>query len=235
VRDVSLRTNADDADVPDGIDPYRTAILPLALQQVSQVVEQSDHLGADFDQIRVQLHLVGIRGKRVIAQCLRKGNVLGLKWDAFAFEFAPASTRIVGGELRLPGAVLKNKRALTLPLTGRLLDVVARRYELRQGERVFHRDGVPVWTFVAVWRDATADIGRPGFLFHDLRRSGARALRRLGVDELTIMALGGWKTRSMFARYSIVDGTDLADAQAKLSTALASPGTAKVTPLRRPA
>lgn len=72
----------------------------------------------------------------------------------------------------------------------------------------------------------------PGFLFHDLRRSGARALRQLGVDELTIMALGGWKTRSMFARYSIVDSTDLADAQAKLDAALAHAGTPKVTALR---
>jgi hypothetical protein len=25
------------------------------------------------------------------------------------------------------------------------------------------------------------------------------------VDELTIMALGGWRTRSMFARYAITD------------------------------
>ena len=70
-------------------------------------------------------------------------------------------------------------------------------------------------------------------MFHDLRRSGARALRRLGVDELTIMALGGWKTRSMFARYSIVDTQDLADAQAKLNAALAAPGPRKVRPLRR--
>jgi integrase len=164
--------------------------------------------------------------------CLRRANVLGLTWDRFAFEFAPASTRIVGGELRLPGTATKNKKPLTLPLTGRLLDVVARRYDLRRGPHVFQRgDGRAVRRFVAVWRDATAEVGRPGFLFHDLRRSGARALRQLGVDELTIMALGGWKTRSMFARYSIVDTADLADAQSRLDAALANPGTPKVTAL----
>src|SRR5262249_2374954 len=64
--------------------------------------------------------------------------------------------------------------------------------------------------------------------------SGAqgRALRRAGVDELTIMALGGWRTRAMFARYSITDSRDLADAQAKLNAAfVGAPRT--VLPLRR--
>jgi len=36
----------------------------------------------------------------------------------------------------------------------------------------------------------------------------ARALRRARVDELTIMAGGGWKTRAMFARDSITDERD---------------------------
>src|SRR5262249_9994926 len=64
--------------------------------------------------------------------------------------------------------------------------------------------------------------------------SGAqgRALRRAGVDELTIMALGGWRTRSMFARYAITDSRDLADAQAKLNAAfVGAPRT--VLPLHR--
>jgi hypothetical protein len=61
----------------------------------------------------------------------------------------------------------------------------------------------------------------------------ARALRRARVDELTIMARGGWKTRAMFARYSITDERDQAEAQAKLDAALAAPGARRVVPLTR--
>jgi hypothetical protein len=55
-----------------------------------------------------------------------------------------------------------------------------------------------------------------GLLVHDLRRTGCRNLRRLGVHEKAIMKIGGWRTRSVFDRYNIVDEKDLADAAAKL-------------------
>jgi hypothetical protein len=38
------------------------------------------------------------------------------------------------------------------------------------------------------------------------------AVLRLGVHEKTIMKMGGWKTRSVFDRYNIVDEKDLAEA-----------------------
>jgi hypothetical protein len=38
----------------------------------------------------------------------------------------------------------------------------------------------------------------------------------LGVHEKTIMKIGGWKTRSVFDRYNIVDEKDLAEAATKL-------------------
>jgi integrase len=170
--------------------------------------------------------------------CLRRGNLRGLTWDRFKFEYAPRDANtIVGGELRLPGAVMKNGETLTLPLTGRLLALIARRYAARQDGHVlppryvFHRHGARIGQFHRTWTAATEAVGRPGLLFHDLRRSGARALRRAGVDELTIMALGGWKTRTMFARYSIVDSKDLADAQEKLTAAFTT-ATPSLVPLR---
>jgi integrase len=162
--------------------------------------------------------------------CLRRGNLRGLTWDRFAFDFDHAQ-HVIGGELRLPGSAMKNRKPLVLPLTGRLLALVARRYAARQGPHVFHRHGAPIGQFRATWIAATEAVGRPGLLFHDLRRSGARALRRAGVDELTIMALGGWRTRTMFARYSITDSTDLAEAQTKLTAAFTTaPRT--IVPLR---
>ena len=59
-------------------------------------------------------------------------------------------------------------------------------------------------------------IGTPGLLFHDLRRSAARNLRNQGTAEEVIMKIGGWRTASVFKRYSIVSQSDIADATGKL-------------------
>jgi integrase len=165
--------------------------------------------------------------------CLRRANVLGLTWPMLQLEVEWGS--VVGGELRLPGTATKNKKPLALPLTGHLLALIARRWEARipAWAYVFHRDGRPVVMFRSAWRAAGKAIGQPDLKFHGLRRSGARALRRLGVDEQTIMALGGWKTHSMFDRYAIVDSRDFDEAQQKLDALLATPGPRKVVALRR--
>jgi len=65
------------------------------------------------------------------------------------------------------------------------------------------------------WQVARKRVGCSGRLIHDLRRTAARDFRRAGVSEGEIMSLCGWKTRSMFDRYNIIDEADLAAAVAK--------------------
>jgi integrase len=144
--------------------------------------------------------------------CLRRGNALGAVWPWFSLRVE--HDQVVGGSVRLPGAVTKNKRPLALALTGQLLALVARRWAFRVPESpyVFHRSGRRLVRFDTAWDAASEAVGLPGLLFHDLRRSGARNCRRAGVGEDVIQRIGGWKTASMFKRYNIVDERDLADA-----------------------
>ena len=79
-------------------------------------------------------------------------------------------------------------------------------------------EGKPVKGFRKIWDKVCTSAGVPDLLFHDLRRSGVRNLRRLGVQESVAMRISGHKTRSVFERYNIVDGADLADAASRLDT-----------------
>ena len=85
----------------------------------------------------------------------------------------------------------------------------------REGHRVvgavFHRDGEPIRDMDDAWRTACKAAGKPGALFHDLRRSFALNMRRIGLSETDIMELAGWKTASMFRRYCVADESGLAD------------------------
>jgi len=82
---------------------------------------------------------------------------------------------------------------------------------------VFTRNGNPIGDFRKTWTSCCKVAGIPGtLLFHDLRRSGARNMRRMGVGEQTIMRIAGMKTPSIFSRYNIVDQSDLEDAARRM-------------------
>ena len=53
-------------------------------------------------------------------------------------------------------------------------------------------------------------------IFHDLRRSAARNLRRAGIGSDVGRKITGHETTSMWTRYSIVDETDVAAALDKV-------------------
>ncbi len=138
----------------------------------------------------------------------RREEVLGLTWDAVDWE---------GRVIRLAAKDTKGGAARLFPFGSapelkRLLD---ERWAARDGVCVFHRAGRRIGNFRKAWASATQRAGLAGRIFHDLRRTAARDLRRAGVSEGEIMRLCGWATRAMFDRYNIIDEADLAAAVAK--------------------
>lgn len=76
----------------------------------------------------------------------------------------------------------------------------------------------PIKTFFKSWNNACDAAKWSDRLFHDLRRSAVRDMRRAGVSEDVAMKVSGHKTRSMFQRYNIVSNDDKKDAFTRLET-----------------
>ncbi len=120
--------------------------------------------------------------------------------------------------IRLEPGTTKNREGREVFMTDAVHHLLAALTKSKgRNDFVFTRkDGKPVKIFRGTWRKACEHAGAPGLLFHDLRRTGARNLRRAGVAEGVIMKIGGWRTRSVFERYAIVSRNDIADAILKL-------------------
>jgi integrase len=146
----------------------------------------------------------------------RKGAIQKLEWSD-----------VREGKVYLRAKHSKNGRPYFVPINDDLKKLLGRREAARtvEGEGssvslcslVFHRHGLPVKDFDKSWRTACTKAGCQGLLFHDLRRSAARNLRRSGVAESVAMRITGHETNSMFRRYSIVDEQDLTEAMEKVS------------------
>jgi integrase len=235
-RDVACLRHAFKLAVRDGLLPTMPHFTLRREHNVREGFIDPPDFAALLTELRARDSDVADAVEFAYCTALRRGNVLGSRWSWVTLVFDAAGT-VVDGRLTIPGAATKNQRVLGLPLTAfpQLLAIVARRHRLRDPacEFLFHRQGRPLVRFDAAWRAATTAVGYEGLQFHDLRRSAARALRQLGVDESTIMRIGNWKTAAMFRRYAITDDVDVNAAFAKLSTALDTPGPRRVVPLRK--
>jgi integrase len=157
----------------------------------------------------------------------RKSELLGLRVRQLNFEHRT---------IRLDAGTTKNHEGREVTMTAKveeLLRIAATRK--RPDDFVLTRvDGKAVKDFRRAWQNLCVRAGlgsfvcagcdRPatakkcecgnrkrkyrGLVRHDLRRSAAKALRRAGVPESVIMAMGGWKTPAMFRRYAIVSSAD---------------------------
>lgn len=141
----------------------------------------------------------------------RKGELLSLRVKQI--DLATGTIRLEAGTTKNgEGRVVKMTREVQTLLTACVIGK-------KPDDFVFTRQsGKPVAGFRKIWKAVCTRAGVPDLLFHDLRRSGVRNLRRLGVQESVAMRISGHKTRSVFERYNIVDEADLVEAASKLDT-----------------
>lgn len=142
----------------------------------------------------------------------RKSEVISLRVRQVDF---------VAGAIRLDVGTTKNREGREVPIKPSIRPLLA---DCARGkgpnDLLFTRpDGKPVGDFRKAWRSLCIAAGVSGTLIHDMRRTAARNLRRAGVAESVIMRIGGWKTRSVFERYNIVDQRDVREAFDRLDEA----------------
>lgn len=148
----------------------------------------------------------------------RKGELLHLEWSDVDLDGNPPVFTLWPGET-------KNMEGRTLPiLDGEMLETL-RALKAEHGRKwpnethVFlNADGKQLQYHMMRkdWYDACNRAGLPSLLFHDLRRSAVRNLRRAGVTQKVAREFSGHKTDSVFNRYNISDFEDLKDAAKKL-------------------
>lgn len=150
----------------------------------------------------------------------RLGEIRQLQWRHVSFE---------AGEIRLDPGSTKNEDGRIFPMTEELrtmleaigptlkapIAVAATDKNMDHAQvatvtpYVFHCLGQPIGYIYPAWRKAVKAIGKPGLLFHDLRRSAIIDMDRRNIPRRVIQDLVGHKNPEMFERYRRVGKADL--------------------------
>jgi integrase len=133
---------------------------------------------------------------------LRRGALLRIKWE----QVDLASSCIWMQGMRAN----RKPEPVAVPIYGDMRLYLG--MQPRTSEYLFARGSVPIKDFRMSWNLACQSAGVPGLLFHDLRRTAVRNLRRSGVAESVIMKITGHRTRGVFERYNITDQSDTLEA-----------------------
>jgi integrase len=129
---------------------------------------------------------------------LRRGALLRIKWSQVDLE---ASCIWMDGK-----RANRKPEPVAVPSYGDMGKFLA--VQLKDSDFLFARGSRPIKNFRDGWIQACERAGVPNLLFHDLRRTAVRNLRRAGVAETVIMKITGHRTRSVFERYNITDQSD---------------------------
>ena len=178
----------------------------------------------------------------------RKGEALALRWS---------SVDRAAGVIRIEQT--KNGEPRTLPYGAlpQLKNLIDHRREVTDAiqktkgcvvQHVFHRKGAPMRYLRRSWISACIAAGlgkevrsedgkkvleREAYrILHDYRRSAARNMVRAGVPQSVAMAIGGWRTDSVFRRYAIADEKVMAEGLARLGEAVPATARGKVASMK---
>jgi integrase len=124
--------------------------------------------------------------------------------------------------INLPGSITKSGKAILIPVPEEVT---------KQLRKMFRVSDQPIFdhpNFRPEWAKATAKAGlgtwdtktrtRTGVRIHDCRCSAAINMLAAGIDESTVLKIGGWATRKMLDRYNVQHGDIVKAAMRKRDT-----------------
>jgi len=122
--------------------------------------------------------------------------------------------QVAGGWIRLFAGATKNGKARQVAMPE---DVRAAVELCCNGKAPDHHvftwpGGRRILDFRAAWTKATKAAGVPDLLFHDLRRSAVRRMRRKGIPAAVGMKISGHLTRYVFDKYDATNDADIENA-----------------------
>jgi integrase len=156
-------SNPCDGVEPPGVERKRDRVLDDA--ELTRLWAEAEALGAPFGSV---LQLLVLTGQRL-------SEVARMEWSELDLD---------GKLWRLPAARTKNGKAHTVPLSPQAVAVIKATPRI-VGDFVFTSDGrVPVDGFSRVKRilDSRLPADMPAWVLHDIRRSTATGLARIGTD-----------------------------------------------------
>ncbi len=130
--------------------------------------------------------------------------------------------QLADGWLRLFAGATKNGKPRSVKLPADVNDALVLCAKDKQpDDYIFtwasgNSNGKRIKDFRTAWEKATAAAGVPALLFHDLRRSAVRRLRKRGIHTATAMQITGHLTRVVFDEYDQASPADVAEAAEKL-------------------
>ncbi len=122
--------------------------------------------------------------------------------------------QLADGWLRLFAGATKNgkARAVKLPDDVNEALTVCAKGKAPDAYLFTWKDGSQIRDFRGAWAKATKAAGVPNLIFHDLRRSAVRRMRKKGVPTATAMQITGHLTRMVFDNYDAANADDVAEA-----------------------